>query len=262
MSKDTNMNTTTMLGTYTLDGTVPVEPEIVLANCQDTTMLGQLVGMFSGDPNIRFFLIHEVVEDAVDLAGDFHFLKDGGNWVLANDNTMLNVLFDDAGFNPRGSEGTFSLVHLDDGSYSIATDAMHAGYMDLPPSDQLLVDMADDGIFVDGLDAHVSTDTDSFFVDPSVLQDGQSEILVTNFTFGSSHLELADGMSVKGVVVDNEHDLTEVIIGQNDHMGDDIVVKLLGISQPDLPTHDFNMDAETATDDLINHLIHSGRTVE
>ncbi|MCJ2163464.1 hypothetical protein [Pseudodesulfovibrio sp. S3] len=255
------MNNTTMLGTYTLDGNVPVEPEIVLSNCHDTAMLGQLVSMFEGSPDIRFFLIHEVDESAIDLAADFFFLKDNGNWVLANDNTMLDVLFDDASFT-TGSEETFSLIHMDDGSYSIATDAVHAGYTDLPSSDHLLVDMTEDGLFVDVDTAHADTDSDSFFIDPSVLSEGQSEIVLSNFIFGSDHLELPDGMSIKDVVVNNDHDFTEVIIGQNDHMGEDIVVKLLGISQPDMPTHDLAIDAENTADDLINHLIHSGRNVD
>ena len=266
MTNNADMNNTTMLGTYTLDGNVPAEPEIVLANCQDTVMLGQLVSMFAGSPEIRFFLIHEVNASAIDLAADFHFLKDSGNWVLANSDTMLDVLFDDADFNPSGSEETFSLIHLNDGSYSIATDTMHAAshMTDLPPSDQLLVDIAEDHLFMDG-HHHVDqtgTDGDSFFIDPSVLADGQSEIVLSNFTFGSNHLELADGMSIKDVVVDNEHHLTEVVIGQNDHMGDDIVVKLLGISQPDLPMHEYGIEGEHATDDLINHLIHSGMNVD
>ena len=78
MEENAPMNNTTMLGTYTLDGNVPVEPEIVLSNCQDTAMLGQLVSMFEGTPDIRFFLIHEVDESAIDLAADFFFLKDSG----------------------------------------------------------------------------------------------------------------------------------------------------------------------------------------
>ena len=110
MENDIHTNHTTMLGTYTLDGNVPVEPEIVLANCHDTTMLGQLVGMFSGDYGIRFFLINDVAEDSVDLGADFHFLRDGGNWVLANNNHMIHVHFDDASFNPSGSEETFSMI--------------------------------------------------------------------------------------------------------------------------------------------------------
>ena len=263
MEHELHDNHTTMLGTYSLDGNVPVDPEIVLANCQDTNMLGQLVTMFSGDPDIRFFLLNDIDEDALDLGADFHFLRDGGNWVLANNNQLLSVHFDDAGFNPSGSEETFSLIRTDDGGFTISTGAMaHAhGYQ---TSAQLLVDMAEDNLFVHGHDHghHLDADHDTFFVDPSVLAEGHSEIVVTNFTFGSNHLGLSDGLSIKDVVVDNEHDLTEVVIGHADHAGDDIVVKLLGVSQPDMPMHEYGIEGEHSTDDLINHLIHSGMSTE
>lgn len=263
MAETIHTTNTTMLGTYSLDGNVPVEPEIVLANCQNTTMLGQLVSMFEGNQDIRFFLLHEIDEDSVDLGADFHFLRDGGNWVLANNDTMMDVHFDDASFNPSGSQETFSLYQTEDGSYAISTDTV-AHMADIPPSEQLLIDMAENDIFAPGHEHvdHIDSDGDSLYVDPSVLSDGQSEIVVTNFTFGSDHLELSEGLSIKDVVVDNEHQLTEVVIGQADHAGDDIVVKLLGISQPDLPMHEYGIEGEHTTDDLINHLIHSGMNTE
>nr|WP_321513824.1 hypothetical protein [uncultured Pseudodesulfovibrio sp.] len=261
MADYTNMNDTTMLGTYSLDGNVPVEPEIVLANCTDTAMLGHLVSVFQGNPDIRFFLIHDAPDNAVDLSGDLHFLKDGGSWVLANNNSLLPVLFDNAEFNPNGAEDTFSLTQGDDGTWAIVTDDL-AALTDIPPSEQLLVDLAGDDLFVDDAIVSTSHDHDSFFIDPSVLENGESEIIVTNFTVGSDTLELPEGMSVKDVIVDTEHDLTEVIIGLNDTVHDDIVVKLLGVSQPNLPMHDFSIDTDTSTDDLINHLIHSGRNVD
>lgn len=267
------MNETTMLGTYILEDDVPAQPEIVLADCRDTTMLGQLVGMFSDDPQVRFFVLPDVDRDAVNLGADFHFIKDNGDWVLSNGDHLHNVLFDDAGFNPGGHEGTFSLSLLDDGSYALDTGHPDPG-ADLP-HDALLVDLPEHDLFVDGHAAHAAhaahadghalhagTDADGLFIDPSVLGHGQSEIVVSNFTVGSNHLELPDNLSVKDVVVDHEHDLTSVIIAQNDHAGDDIVVKLLGVSHPDMPAHDFHIDADHSGDDLITHLIHSGRHVE
>lgn len=256
------MNETTMLGTYTLDGNVPVSPEIVLANCHDTTMLGRLVAMFEGDPDVKFFIVHDVDRTSVDLGAAFHFVKDAGSWVLANNNTLHSVLFDDASFNPNGHEGTFALTPLADGSYFIDTGdgAAHGA---------LLVDMPDDDIFGNGVEAaaagtghHADADSNSLFIDPSVLGDGQSEIVVTNFNFGSDHLELADALSVKDVVVDSENDQTSIILSQNDHAGDDIVVKLLGVSHPDIPAHGFHVETDHSADDLINHLIHSGRDVD
>ena len=256
MVKNTTMNDTTMLGTYTLDGDVPVQPEIVLTNCTDTAMVGQLVSAFQSTPDIRFFLIENVNEDAVDLNADFHFLKDSGNWVLANHNTMLDVLFDDAGFNPAGSEGTFALTPGDDGSWAIATGDELAQAAYLPPSDQLLVDMGHDDLFAG--DSHVAhTTPETFFVDPSVLAQGEHEILVANFTLGHDTLELPEGLAIKDVVVDTEHDLTEVIISGADST-DDFVVKLMGVHQPDLPDHDYSITADSDGDDLIGHMIHSG----
>eukprot|EP00831_Metopus_contortus_P009632 TRINITY_DN13711_c0_g1_i1.p2 TRINITY_DN13711_c0_g1~~TRINITY_DN13711_c0_g1_i1.p2 ORF type:complete len:202 (+),score=40.45 TRINITY_DN13711_c0_g1_i1:573-1178(+) len=196
MGNDTHTNSTRMLGTYSLDGKVPAEPEIVLSNCHDTAMLGQLVGMFAGDPDIRFFLIDTVEENAIDLNANFHFLKDGGNWVLANENTLHAVLFDDASFNPSGSEETFSLIHRHDGSYSITTNATSHEFSDLPPSEQLLVDTMEDNLFPDDQAAHTHSDSNTLFIDPSVLAEGQNEIVVSNFTPGSDHLELPYGMSV------------------------------------------------------------------
>ncbi|OIQ52293.1 hypothetical protein BerOc1_00768 [Pseudodesulfovibrio hydrargyri] len=274
MTDTINMNQTTMLGTYTLDGNVPVDPEIVLSDCQDTAMLGRLVGMFAGDAEIRFFLLPDVDRAALDMGADFHFIKDSGNWVLANSNTMHNVLFDDAGFNPGGQEGTFSIALLGDGSYAVHTGADPAPGADLP-HDGLLVDLPEHDIFAaghtahhigeghtDGHELHAGANAGDLFIDPSVLAHGQSEIVISNFTLGSNHLELPDTLSVKDVVVDHEHDLTSVILAQNDHTGDDIVVKLLGVSHPDMPGHDIHIDADHSGDDLITHLIHSGRHME
>jgi hypothetical protein len=258
MVKNMDMNQTTMLGTYTLDGDVPVQPEIVLANCTDTARVGQLVSAFQGLPDIRFFLIENVDENAIDLNADFHFLKDGGNWILANHNTMMEVLFDDAGFNPVGSEGTFALNPGDDGSWSIVTGDEAAQSAHLPPSEQLLVDMGHDDIFAgDSHAIHVTTEPETFFVDPSVLAQGEHEILVANFTIGHDTLELPEGLSIKDVVVDTEHDLTEVIISGADNT-EDFVVKLMGMHQPDLPGQDYAITSDTDGDDLIHHMINSG----
>jgi len=252
------MNQTTMLGTYTLDGDVPVQPEIVLANCTDTAMVGHLVSAFQGTPDIRFFLIENINEDAVDLNADFHFLKDNGNWVLANHNTMMDILFDDAGFNPAGSEGTFALSPGGDGSWSITAgdEAAHTAY--LPPDDHLLADTGQDDLFAgNGNAAHAATEPETFFIDPSVLAQGEHEILVANFTLGHDTLELPEGLAIKDVVVDTEHDLTEVIVSGAGST-DDFVVKLMGVHQPDLPDHDYTIAADADAGDLISHMIHSG----
>lgn len=253
MVEEIPMNTVTMLGTYMLDGDIPVDPEIVLANCTDTVMLGQLVSLFQGNPDIRFFLLDTMDETAIDMAADFHFLKDSGNWVLANNNTMLDVKFDDADFNPSGTEGTFSLVQ-EDGGYAIITEQFSG--------DQLLVDLPEDDIFQDISDSSDDA-SDTIHIDQSVLAEGENEIVVTDFTVGSDHLELGHGLSVKDVTVDTEQDFTQLVVSQADQMGDhDIIVKLMGTSQPDIPIRDYGIDQDTSTDDLINHLIQSGTNHE
>lgn len=253
------MNETTMLGTYILDEDVPTQPEIVLADCRDTTMLDQLVSMFSDDPQIRFFVLPDVERDAVNLGADFHFIRDNGDWVLSNGNTLHNVLFDDAGFNPGGHQATFSLPLPVDGAADLGVELPH---------DVLLVDMPEDDIFANGRAPHESLhapqadpDSDGLFIDPSVLGDGQHEIVVNDFTWGGNHLELPEHMSIKDVMVDDAHDLTSVLIGSNDRADNDIVVRLPGVPHPDIPAHELQMDAAHSTDDLINHLIHAGRHV-
>lgn len=260
---DISSNTTTMVGTYALDGNVPVDPEIVVSHCQDTATLGQLVTMFDHNPDIRFFLVDTIDESHIDSSGDLYFLKDGGNYVLASNNTIIDVVFDNADFNPSGTENTFSLSHDDNGTWSIETDQPVDLAM-LAPSDQLLVDINEEGIFVDQHVTDTHHDHDSFFIDPSVLQDGESEIIVNDFHVGSNVLELPDDLSIKDVIVDNDHDLTELVLSHNDATAheSDIIVKLMGVSLPDLPDQDFGLDAENSTDDLINHLIHSGQNIE
>ena len=251
------MTETTMLGTYILEDDVPAQPEIVLADCRDATMLGQLVSMFSDDPQVRFFVLPDVDRDAVNLGADFHFIKDNGDWVLSNDNALHNVLFDDAGFNPGGHQATFSLSPQADGATDLGADLPHHA---------LLVDMPENDIFADGTAPHgggqaihAASDSGGLFIDPSVLGDGQHEIVINDFNWGGNHLELPEHMSIKDVVVDDAHDLTSVLIGSNDRADGDIVVRLPGVSHTDIPAHELHMDADHATDDLINHLIHAGR---
>lgn len=261
---DASMNHTTMLGTYTLDGKAPVDPEIVLSNCQDTAMLGRLVGMFADNDDVRFFLVHGIDQNAVDLGADFHFVKDSGAWVLANNDNMIPVLFDDPSLSTSGPEGTFSLVHLDDGSWSIDTHAQAAlpdADIPDPTGDQLLVDSEAHDIFVGDHVIHTDTESGSVYIDPSILQDGNGEIVVTNFVVGQDTLELPQDMFVRDVSVDGDHNLTELIIGQLDAPDghDDIVVKLLN-ALPDpgeIPSSPVNLDSGSDIDQLIQHIIDS-----
>jgi hypothetical protein len=261
------MNHTTMLGTYSLDGNVPVEPEIVLSNCRDTAMLGRLVGMFADSDDVRFFLVHDIDPNTLDLGADFHFVKDSGAWVLANDDTMIKVLFDDTSFNPSGPEETFSLVHLHDGSWSVDAHADLSGAdlpgADLPDAagDHLLVDSEAHDIFVGDHVVHADEGSGSIFIDPSVMQDGNGEIVVTNFVMGQDTLELPEDMVVRDVTVDGDHNLTELIIGQQDGPDgqDDIVIKLLSALPDPGAAHSSAVDLDSGSDidHLIQHIIDS-----
>lgn len=246
------MHNSTMLGTYTLDGDVPVEPEIVLANCTDTAMVTRLVSAFRGSPDIRFFMLENVDEDIVDLNADFHFLKDNGNWVLANHNTLLDVLFDDAGFNPGGNETTFTLA--EDGSWAVDAENETTDAAGMPHDADFLLDMGEHDLFVNHDTPNTDAEPATFYVDPSLLPAGEHEILVSDFTLGHDILELPADMAVKDVIVDAEHDLTRLILDGGES---DIVVSLMGVLQADLPDHDFAMTADSG-DDLISHMIHSG----
>ncbi|QJB57170.1 VCBS domain-containing protein [Pseudodesulfovibrio sp. zrk46] len=99
---------------------------------------------------------------------------------------------------------------------------------------------------------------DTVFIDQSVLGHG-SDIVVTDFNAGHDVLELGDGVSVKDITsgTENHVEYTEVLVG--DEQGNDVVVKLLGVSQTDLSDHNSSVDStNTAADDLIQYMIDSG----
>lgn len=260
MNDHGSTNDTTMLGIFTLEDNVPTHPEIVLSNCTDTAMLGQLVTLFDGNPIIRFFLVPGTEESELDLSADLYFVKDGGSWVLSSGNTMVDILFDNSGFNPNGSEGTFELILDDTGNYMIVTGAEVAAPQAAPP----LVDSTEDDIFAEMSHAQDTSEAVPFHIDPSVLGDGDNEIIVNDFNVGSDILALPDGMTVKDVVVDADNEFTDVIVGRHsDEIGNsDIVVRLLGVSQADLPGHEYGIEGENVAENLISQLLISGLSLE
>jgi len=260
MSDNGSTNDTTMLGIFTLEDNVPSQPEIVLSNCTDTAMLGQLVTLFEGNPVIRFFLVPGPEGAKLDMTADLYFIKDGSNWVLGSGNTMADVLFDDTGFNPNGTEDTFELVRDNAGNYTITTGETSVA----PIDDPLLLDNAEDTIFTEASHAPDTPETEPLYIDPSALEEGQNEIIVNDFNVGSNVLELPEGMTVKDVVVDADNAFTEVIVGpDSDVIGNaDIVVRLHGVSQADLPTHEYATEGENMAEDLISQLLNSGLSLE
>lgn len=249
----TESDSAVMLGTFRLDDDKPADPEIVLTNCRDTALLGRLVTVFSENPDIRFFLIIDDTQ-AFDPAKDYYFVKDGSNWVLGSEDIFVEVLFDDTNFNPNGSEETFAIMQNDVGDYSIVTGQT----TDIP--DDILVDMDQEDIFSEPTIAFDEADTEHLFIDPSVLADGENEIIVNNFRLGNDILEFPDGVSVKDVVMDDNADFTDVIVGDiSDNSGEsDIVVRLLGVCQADLPAPEYGADADSLAEELINQLVNSG----
>ena len=248
-----NFTDSPMLGTYTLENGVPVDPQIVLTNCRDTTMLRQLITVFGGNPNVRFFLIPGEHTSEIDPAEDIYFVRHNGNWVLSQGHTVTDVLFGERDFNPDGMEGMFSLAQTDDGSWDV--NAAH-----LPPGEHLLVKDSDDDIFGGDTEVADALDAETFFIDPSVLEQGENEIVLNNFHFGVDTLALPDGLAVKNVIVDSSNDLTEVILEWENYPDDaDIIVKLLGVDPANIG-HEAASDL-AASDDLnlvVQHIIDSG----
>ena len=248
-----NFTDSPMLGTYTLDNGVPVDPQIVLTNCRDTNMLRHLITVFGDNPDVRFFLIPGEHTSEIDPAADIYFVRHNGNWVLSQGDTVTDVLFDGLDFNPDGMEGMFSLAQTGDESWDI--NAAH-----LPPGEHLLVEDSDENIFGGEIEMADSVDAETFLIDPSVLEQGETEIVLNNFHFGVDTLAFPDGLAVKNVIVDSANDLTEVILERENYPDDaDIIVKLLGVAPANIG-HEAASDL-AASDDLnlvVQHIIDSG----
>ena len=99
---------------------------------------------------------------------------------------------------------------------------------------------------------------DTILIDRSALSDGEDMIVVEDFHVGTDALELGDGMSVKDITshTDNSIDYTEVLVG--DDQGNDVVVKLLGVTQTELSEHQTTISDTNTADDLIQFMIDSG----
>ena len=99
---------------------------------------------------------------------------------------------------------------------------------------------------------------DTILIDRSALSDGDDMIVVEDFHVGTDALELGDGMSVKDITshTDNSIDYTEVIVG--DDQGNDVIVKLLGVTQTELTDHQTTISDPNTADDLIQFMIDSG----
>jgi|GEM_PF-3286689 len=97
---------------------------------------------------------------------------------------------------------------------------------------------------------------DTIFIDQSALAEGNSEIIVKDFELGSDALELGDGMSVKDIMSGTEDSIsyTQVLVG--DEHNNNVVVKLLGVTQTALE-HQSDVTPDASADDLIQYMIDS-----
>jgi hypothetical protein len=254
---------TNMLGIYSLEDDVPVGPEIVLANCKDPSMLGQMLSVFENSDHVRFFLASNVDEGNLELGNNLHFVKDHGNWVLAMGDDYVDVLFNDNSFNPAGNHGSFKIVPGEDGSSSLRiNDTTHITENgDFFLSDDtlpLLINGATDELMLAS-----SSDDDNgphtIHIAQSALAEAGNEHVVENFSVGDT-LELKEGLSIKDITWDTNEDQTDytlILVGDDD--GNHTAVKLLGVSQADLSAHQTDVDVGTTTDDLIQHMIDSAQ---
>jgi len=260
-----NANGTNMLGIYSLENGAPIDPEIVLANCKDPAMLGQVVQVFQNNGDIRFFLINGIDGDNTDFGNDLYFIKDNGNWILAADNTMIDVRFDDSSFNPTGTESSFSIIQGDDGAFELVL-----GETITEPEDMLLTDGndflihegSDEILIEEGGDASPSdNETDTIIIDQSALNGDPSSnmMVIEDYNAGTDSLSMQESMIIKAVnsyCDTKDHiEYTEVMMGDND--GNDTVVRLLGVSRENLEQFSSNVDTDTKADDLIQYMIDS-----
>ncbi|MBI9081454.1 MAG: hypothetical protein JEY79_17145 [Pseudodesulfovibrio sp.] len=254
---------TNMLGIYSLEGDVPVGPEIVLANCKDPAMLGQMLSVFENSDHVRFFLASNIDEETLELGNNLHFVKDHGNWVLAMGDDYVEVLFNDNNFNSTGNHGSFEIVPGEDGTSALKiNDPAHI-------IDDSNVFLSDDTLpllineTTDELMLASSSDDENgphtIHIAQSALAETGNEHVVENFSVGDT-LELKDGLTIKDITWDTNEDQTDytlILVGDDD--GNHAAVKLLGVSQADLSAHQTDVDVGTTTDDLIQHMIDSAQ---
>ena len=132
----------------------------------------------------------------------------------------------------------------------------------------LLVGGAGNDLFIvgvgDTVEAGSSADDDwghdTIFIDQSVLADGGGEIVVKDFNVNTDTLELGEGLSISDVIVGDENGDTQLVLSnENPGAGDDVIVKLLGVSRTDFGQGDDQplISTDNTTDTLIDMMINS-----
>ncbi|MFH1913792.1 MAG: Ig-like domain-containing protein, partial [Pseudomonadota bacterium] len=128
------------------------------------------------------------------------------------------------------------------------------------PGDDLLIGGSGNDTFNPGSGRDVIRTGDGFdtiIIDRSVLADGGGEITVEDFSVGLDALDLQDGMEVRGIEFGtiDQIDYADVLVGTDE---DQVVIKLLGVSQTNLSGHESAVTHDNHVDDLLQYMIDSG----
>ncbi|WP_285907335.1 tandem-95 repeat protein, partial [Pseudodesulfovibrio pelocollis] len=129
------------------------------------------------------------------------------------------------------------------------------------PGDDLLIGGIGNDTFNPGSGRDVIRTGDGFdtiIIDRSVLADGGGEITVEDFSVGMDALDLRDGMEVRDIAFGTTADnisYADVLVGND---ADQVVIKLLGVSQTNLSGHQSAVTHENHVDDLLQYMIDSG----
>lgn len=127
-------------------------------------------------------------------------------------------------------------------------------------NDLLVGGSSDDLILVGtGDEVYTSYGHDTIFIDQSVLAEGGGEIVVKDFNVDHDTLQLEEGLSISDVIVGDENGDTQLILTSDnpDAVGDDVVVKLLGVNRVDFMDENPVVDTHTSADTLIEMMINS-----
>jgi len=204
---------TNMLGIYSIEDGEPTNPEIILTNSHDASLLGNVLKTFEGDQDVRFFLISDAGGkhiSAQDAQSELNFVKSGGNWELAMGDKHVDIQFDESEFNPNREEATFRFETNEDGSMSVEIDDQLRSNDDDDFNDLVAsVRSVDDGTadystdFTEGDDA-VSIAGDVDIADVDSAQMSSATVVLTNAQDGDvlNADSLPDGMTAEVIEAD------------------------------------------------------------
>ncbi|MUM77922.1 tandem-95 repeat protein, partial [Pseudodesulfovibrio sp. F-1] len=129
------------------------------------------------------------------------------------------------------------------------------------PGDDLLIGGSGDDTFNPGSGRDVirtGDGNDTIIIDPSVLADGGGEITVEDFTVGMDALDLQDGMKVLDITFKDTEELNyaEVLVGKDSEQ-EQVVIKLLGVTQTSFSDYETAVSPDSHVDDLLKYMIES-----